>query len=127
MHLYVYAVIAAILFLTGYLLSQIENGYDADSKRIATVLLGAAIAVLFVLGTALFTEQKTFDKIDRSECEFAQTSETLFVECRGFETQTTNHFIYENHKDTSKVGIYKVTLENDALGETGHYLGIKRK
>jgi uncharacterized membrane protein len=78
------------------------------------VALFATLYFLFFVITTGQTERYKKVKVDRATCEFARTSKTLFVECGGgFKAETRNHYLYENYKDSTKVGVYRMIPTSD--------------
>lgn len=127
MELYVILGAATIVVATGFLISGVEDGYESTSKEVAVGLAGTFCLFMFLILSGVLTKRVVPTEIDHSKCEFAKTSETVFAECGEFQTKTTNHFIYENYRDSSKVGAYKVEVVNDLTGVDRVYLELKKK
>jgi hypothetical protein len=89
--------------------------FDEDrSIRMLGVLMFALLYALFFIAATGQTQDYKKVKVDRTTCEFARTSKTLFVECEGsFKAETRNHYLYENYRDSTKVGVYRMVPTSD--------------
>lgn len=79
--------------------------------------MGAIYFITFLL-LSMLTGRHTKKGVDYSTCEFAKTSKHLYAECEnGVMANTKSRYVYENYKDSTKVGVYKL-VPTSATGLT---------
>lgn len=124
---YIIAIYITIFIIAGTIIRNIGDGYDSTEKKVAVSTISVLVATVFSAIIAPATTNYTYEPVDRNNCEFAKTSETLFVECGSFDVTTSRHYIYENYTDSTKVGVYYEKEHNDLMGHVYTSLSLKRK
>ena len=102
---------------------------DTNSKAAAYFFSLLGFVAAFIVYSALWgglSEYEVRSAVDRSRCEWTQTSTTTYVECGGEKDRTDSHYVYENVEDSSAVEFQMIT-EKNVFGTTSKRLHVTRK
>lgn len=123
---YIFGIV--LMLIGGYFLKN-KIFDDTNSKAAVYFFSGLILLLAFVVYSALWAGLSQYEvrsAVDRSECEWTQTSTTTYVECGGEKDRTDSHYVYENIEDSSAVEFQMITGKN-VFGTTSKRLHITRK
>lgn len=113
-----YFLIVSLAFVAAPLVISLfgidHTGYNSGEKTVGLWLFTFLLYLIVFLVTTAITDYYEYNLVDRSKCEFTQTSSTTYVECEGgIEAKTDAHYIYKHYQDSTEVGVYELIPKSD--------------